>query len=1126
MSILIENNSNNNLIPQIDSNDLLYDLAKINCKLNFIEKNKDFTFYENLKRLFSTNVSTFTLPSPNGTRLYYYVKYYEDNNSEKYTFSELSILRNMNITLYITIDEINKRKSIIEKYKNEIMNLKDFDFTRSRLIFLFDKEKNTKEYLDEKTVFFLNKGKKNLYQEISLIVSDLIVNGYVNYVKEIGFTTLNQKYTLTNINLIKQLLAYYIQIQKLKGIIKFIDRAINSFSGVQQSKFEEMKALVLFYIDRQKVLNGNVVSLNKDIIILINKAIIKYKNEYNYISQIEATFRLLYYYTNFPTGNEKSFEDCVKNLLLIFKTIKSKNDFENQLLINYLRLSKLYHKMGMRRRSNFFYYKAFRKCYYNIELKKMLPSMFKNISKLFNIYDVSNNIIESYNTFLTVHKYLVLYLHKPICITIYDKESNQYKLYFKKKYDKTNKIKVKNNLSFIKDYIFLFFWKFLQLELNSLIIEYYNNYENNRDKSIKYSLGTIQTLCDYIEENDKFSYDLRYYRDVSLTNQKKVFLNLSKIPFLMRIIPLSSEIKLDIIPNSKSESFTNKILIFNPWENKNKFDYYWTKNSYQKIKLELFNSFPFTLNISKIRILFKGIKIINYPTNIIIKPKSSTTSICNIKINETGILDILGIQYEIENSISVQYCDDNGNGLFYQFDNVLYDPLSPILKKEKAYLNNILVYPEIELLNYQILDNSFHIINGGVVLYEYQYYVFSFLLENVGKFNINELYCYVFVYKKNNFKITLNEIVEKVEIKPKENYVFNYKYWHRSIYTKIEFRLYYKSNEKSLISEKENSYIIKPYLFYSKNLETLDLINFSYKEIIPVISNKFCTRICKEDLRIIKSCIEFSEDDKKLITKCIQIINNNYNKKNTIVEVNEKMNETEKHLKKYKYIYCSDKIKVLLGIKNEHISPIQIYFIDRNLDKIINKEICESNEFKEISCEIDSNTDFEKIGFQWNFSKMDNINGEITLNQIFNEKIFLNQIKLINSFSLNIYINQEKDIFDNIYKSINFSIFNKTKEEKRNLRLLIYFYQSFEEIVINENKTKENYIYNENLKDNIFIDGNLSIKIPKIEPEKKFNYDITVYLNSKEIYYVTFLLIDHLNQTIFFCPYSKTLDIQ
>ena len=64
--------------------------------------------------------------------------------------------------------------------------------------------------LFEKTVFFLNKGKKNLYQEISLIVSDLIVNGYVNYVKEIGFTTLNQKYTLTNINLIKQLLAYYI----------------------------------------------------------------------------------------------------------------------------------------------------------------------------------------------------------------------------------------------------------------------------------------------------------------------------------------------------------------------------------------------------------------------------------------------------------------------------------------------------------------------------------------------------------------------------------------------------------------------------------------------------------------------------------------------------------------------------------------------------------------------------------------------------------------------------------------------------------------------------------------------------------------------------------------------------
>ena len=111
MSILIEKNSiYKKSIQQIDNNNLLYDLAKVNCKLTFFNKDNDFTFYENLKRLLSTNINTITTLSPDGTRYYYYVKYYEGNNSEKYSFSELSILRDMNISLYISSDELDKRQ--------------------------------------------------------------------------------------------------------------------------------------------------------------------------------------------------------------------------------------------------------------------------------------------------------------------------------------------------------------------------------------------------------------------------------------------------------------------------------------------------------------------------------------------------------------------------------------------------------------------------------------------------------------------------------------------------------------------------------------------------------------------------------------------------------------------------------------------------------------------------------------------------------------------------------------------------------------------------------------------------------------------------------------------------------
>ena len=98
MSIKVENNSKDKKpVQQIDNNNLLYDLAKVNCKLTFFHKEKDFTFYENFKRLLSTNINTTTTLSPEGKRLYYYVKYYEGNDSEKYSFSEISILKDMNI---------------------------------------------------------------------------------------------------------------------------------------------------------------------------------------------------------------------------------------------------------------------------------------------------------------------------------------------------------------------------------------------------------------------------------------------------------------------------------------------------------------------------------------------------------------------------------------------------------------------------------------------------------------------------------------------------------------------------------------------------------------------------------------------------------------------------------------------------------------------------------------------------------------------------------------------------------------------------------------------------------------------------------------------------------------------
>ncbi len=1134
MSIIVENNSKDKKpVQQIDNNNLLYDLAKVNCKLTFFHKEKDFTFYENFKRLLSTNINTTTTLSPEGKRLYYYVKYYEGNDSEKYSFSEISILKDMNICLFITIDELEIRQEIFNSYKKIIKNLNDPNYTRSRLIFLFDGHtpKNPKEFYEEKGVYFIKRGKENIIKEMNVIVSDLVINGYVKFIDEINRNVLQSKFTNKNLETVKKIIGYLIQIQDFDTLLKqkIIEKAINNYSGIESAKFEEIKGLVLFYKDMYDIkLNENKFKFNDNIINLIDNACLKYKKDINKNLQIEAILRILNYFTYFCEDEDlkKKFEEYVQKLLLILHNIKNDKIGRNDDFINFLRLSELYNKMKMIRKSNHFYCKAFLICNNTKELKNMLPSMIKKISDAFNLYDVSSNLFDSYEDFLNVHQYIILNFRKPICFYLFDQEKEDYFLSLKKKFDKTNKISIRNNLSIIKKYIFFYFWKALQKELNSKIINYYND-ENNPNKSIKYSFGKIQTFLNNIDESITFDNELNDHSKISNKTQEKVFLNLSKIPFLMRIIPIPSDTKLDISPNINKKKVDKQIFLFNPWENKNKIDYYWTENSYQKIKVELYNPFPFILNISKIRICYKGIKLLNYPINVKINANSTFMTVCNIKLKQSGILNILGIQYEIENSVAVQYCDNNGNGLFYQFENVLFDPMSALKKSEKTYLHNIFIHPEIELLTYQILDNSFQIINGAVNLFEYQYYTFSFLLENVGIYDINELHCVIFCYKKNNYKLTLEEIIEKVEIKPNQKYIFNYKYWHRCFYVKIEFRLFYKSIKKSQKSEIEDDFIVKPYLFYSKNLQYKHLIDFEEidKMIKPNIDDISCSILCKNDKRIKISFIELMKDDKKLIKPYIQYIKDKKkvdikNLEITIKDIEEKMVEIEKKLECYKYTYCSEKSKLILGIKNIQLSPIQIHFKERISGKILNKEICDVNESKNISCEIDSKIDFENIGLEWNLIKMDNVYGEILLSQIFDDIKFKEQLKLINTFKLNIDIIKQNDISGNEYLKTTFSILNQTKEEKKNLRILIYIYQNYY-----DEKKKEIYFSNDNEIDKIIIEGDLSIIILKLESNKTFEYDIKIYPNSNDKLKVSFLVIDHINESIFLCPFSKDINI-
>ena len=1068
MSSLIDLSNKKNDIPQTKNNNLLFDLAKINCQIIFINKDNDFTFYENFKRLLSTQINLITSPSMEEIKTFYYIKYYEGNKIEKDSFSELVINKNMCIRIYVTQDDITLRKKLIELYHNDIEALNDPTMMkRSRFIFLFEnKLQNEKESSNDINVYYINKGKNSILQEMRVIITDIVVNGYVNYINE--NTTFNASIDYKkNISVVTKRVGELLQAQKLEEALARIDKGIKEFNNLELANFLEIKALCLFYMDYKKKLNGNKLTINKEILNLLQNAINKYKKLKARKFLIEAYLRLLFYISYFNWENYKILQENVLNLI---KVLTEERNNYIEVFVNFLKICEIFKNLKLLRKKNYFYLLAFLTCYYDENLTPMIPSMIEEMSKFFYVYNISNNLIENYDDFLKIHKYLILNSRKPMCTFLLNKEKNEFELTTKRKFDKSHTINIKNCLKQIPHYTFQMFWKNIQDLLNDKIMIYFKN-NNNNEKKILFTLGYIQSLCNYIKP--KIQKELfQSHIEESLYFQGKKYVNLYKIPLLIKLIPLPSKIKFDITVNKKKKKNddSQKIFLYNPWEEKSQTNYFWTSNSFQRIKIELFNPLKIPIEISKIRIVFKGIQPFSYPFNIKLEPNSIIPIISKIKPNISGITNIIGIQYEIINNVAIQYIDNNGNGLFYQFENYV-DESYMKEEKEKVNLNNIMIYPEIAELSYKVLDKSFDIINSNLLLYDYQYYTFSFLLENKGKYQIDKIHCYIYTYKKNNYKISLDEIKQDVIIKPGENYVFNYKYWHKQIYVKIDFKIFYISNEKEFISENEDDYLIKPYLFYSKKLQTLHLIDFINKNIIPVLSTNDCLILSKIDSRI---------------------------KKDSLKE------------------FCNEANCFTLTIQNTNESPIEIEFYDIEQNKIIRKEKCDGFKFKEISCVVNSKVNYDNIILRWVFSDLEHISGKIELKQIYSDLIY----SLFNPFSFEIKYQILNDESENQYVNCEYIIKNNKNKIVKDLKIMIYLYQNND-----DTENWDDYIFNHDLNQNVFIEGNLTLYIDKIEPNNKLCYDIKIYPNSKETLFTTVSIIDINKNIIFLCPFSKSFTI-
>jgi hypothetical protein len=134
---------------------------------------------------------------------------------------------------------------------------------------------------------------------------------------------------------------------------------------------------------------------------------------------------------------------------------------------------------------------------------------------------------------------------------------------------------------------------------------------------LAHALSYLQCTYHSITKQEQINIADEIIYDASML-QDKIFLNLIRLPFLVRVVPIISGIKFDVVKTNKIEnnntSTSEKIFLYNPWEKDESINYYWTVNSFQKVILHLYNPLQVELKVYKIVILFEGNKPFSIPS--------------------------------------------------------------------------------------------------------------------------------------------------------------------------------------------------------------------------------------------------------------------------------------------------------------------------------------------------------------------------------------------------------------------------------------------------------------------------------------------------------------------------------
>ena len=1073
----------------------LFDLKQYRVNIEFISRGNNPQLYNQLKKIILTQFRSVNVPIKSiEKKIYLKYKLIGDKQDDFIPNYSLNLTENPNIVIKILIlNENEDKQKYITSYLNSLAQTKNQSLVSYTRLFIV----NDKYY--QNYVYNVKNKIPTAKNEAGVIYTPLKISSF-NYIFKFTLIQIIQVFndfgkkqyehikskdikSLKKENLFKQI-EEGILFHDLKYVLylcNYIESIMNWIPEIPIIK--EIGGIILFY---QDYYSFDAMILNKEIKKFYKEMKDIYRRKKDVMRECQCLFKIAIYNAYFK-GNERKINKYVQKLLGAMTNVQ----YEFQILV-YLEIIWLYRQIKFNRKINLNNYFGISLCqkYFNEDNKvKNYFNLFLKLltdNNIFPIYDIYRKKISNSENFRTIHKNFEKNGWKNILAQMEEKDDDGKKYLTeatKKKIKKNTKIFVTRFAQNIHFFEYRLKWYNIQECLYRNIINYHKLDHDNIFELVFY-MSYLQALeSDMNEKNQNEIINEIVKKQLN----NKLNLSLYKIPILIKIVPKCSDIKFDINQNEKIKK-NKQLFLYNPWKKASNINYFWSKNSYQYVAIEFQNVLKVPLTINNIIILFQrkelksedsknpeeshtqGLLPKCFPISVTIPAKAATTVLEKVLMQDELILDIVGIKYDIFNTTTEQYVNPDGNGLFFSCENILKDDYySTIISgKKKLYvnLNDIQIYKEIPRLDIIKVSNIYE--NEDVLnLYEYQEFSFNFEFKNNSNYLINEINYFVYVYKKEDYKVCINEGNIKKLIDLNEIYNFEYKYFHLSAHYKIEFRFYLKSEKYE--KENENSEeLISPYIFYFKKLNTDNLLYFSFPKIIPQINSNSIEDICKMDNRLPNN---------------------------------------------FKYIYCFDKKIFSFSVSNNRKNKIFLEIKDNN-NNLIKKESISDDYSKEIEFGISSGSKLSDVIIEWECDSgvVNNLKGAMKISDIFpnlkNDSFDENYFK----FSLEVDKKDNEECGDdiNIFE-IKYSVKNNSDKNFNNLKIKCYIYQ---------NITDAEFSLNEDL----FYEGSLISFIDILKPEETLNNKILLYLDKKyDNYCTTFVLINPDNNTVYMSPINKNL---